>query len=122
MLSDLRESGAIEQDADIVAFVYRDEVYNKETEDKGIAELILAKHRAGSVGTIRLSWQPEFTAFEDLAPDFYGGADMGPPGGAQFAGGGASQGGGFPGGFDDDFGPPAPNMGPRKGGLDLPDF
>ena len=54
----------------MVCFVYRDEVYNKETEDKGIAELIVAKHRAGSVGTVRLKWQAEFTAFDDLADDF----------------------------------------------------
>ncbi len=68
MLSDLRESGAIEQDADIVAFVYRDEVYNKETEDRGIAELIVAKHRAGETATIRLAWLAEYTLFANLAP------------------------------------------------------
>lgn len=69
MLSDLRESGAIEQDADIVAFVYRDEVYNKETEDRGIAELIIAKHRAGETATVRLAWLSEFTLFANLAMD-----------------------------------------------------
>jgi replicative DNA helicase len=69
MLSDLRESGAIEQDADMVCFVYRDEVYNKETEDKGIAELIVAKHRAGETATIRLAWLSEFTLFANLASD-----------------------------------------------------
>jgi replicative DNA helicase len=69
MLSDLRESGAIEQDADIVCFIYRDEVYNKETEDKGIAELIVAKHRAGETDTIRLAWLSEYTLFANLAKD-----------------------------------------------------
>ena len=67
MLSDLRESGAIEQDADIVAFVYRDEVYNKESEHRGIAELIIAKHRAGETDTVRLAWLPEYTLFANLA-------------------------------------------------------
>lgn len=66
MLSDLRESGAIEQDADIVCFIYRDEVYNKETEDKGIGELIIAKHRAGETDTIRLAWLAEYTLFGNL--------------------------------------------------------
>jgi len=68
MMADLRESGAIEQDADIIGFVYRDEVYNPETtEDKGIAELIIAKHRNGPIDTVRLAFQAEFTAFENLA-------------------------------------------------------
>jgi replicative DNA helicase len=66
LLSDLRESGSIEADADIVAFIHREEVYNKETEDKGIAELILAKHRAGPTGTVRLGWLPEYTLFTNL--------------------------------------------------------
>ncbi len=69
MLSDLRESGAIEQDADMVCFIYRDEVYNKETEDKGIAELIVAKHRAGETDTIRLAWLSEYTLFANLSKD-----------------------------------------------------
>jgi replicative DNA helicase len=67
MLSDLRESGAIEQDADMVCFIYRDEVYNPETEDRGIAELIVAKHRAGETATIRLAWLAEYTLFANLA-------------------------------------------------------
>ncbi len=69
MLSDLRESGAIEQDADMVCFIYRDEVYNKDTEDKGVAELIVAKHRAGETDTIRLAWLSEYTLFANLAKD-----------------------------------------------------
>ena len=69
MLSDLRESGAIEQDADMVCFIYRDEVYNKDSEDRGIAELIVAKHRAGETATIRLAWLPEYTLFGNLAGD-----------------------------------------------------
>ncbi len=72
MLSDLRESGAIEQDADIVCFIYRDEVYNKETEDRGIAELIVAKHRAGETATVRLAWLAEYTLFGNLAPSHPG--------------------------------------------------
>jgi replicative DNA helicase len=67
MLSDLRESGAIEQDADMVCFIYRDEVYNKQSEDKGLAELIIAKHRAGETDTIRLAWLPEYTLFANLS-------------------------------------------------------
>ncbi|MBL7715680.1 MAG: replicative DNA helicase [Bdellovibrionales bacterium] len=78
MLSDLRESGAIEQDADMVAFVYRDEVYNKDTEDKGVAELIVAKHRAGETDTVRLAWMGEFTLFGNLAHD-QGGGQISPP-------------------------------------------
>lgn len=59
MLSDLRESGSIEQDADVVMFLYRDEYYNKDSESKGIIECIVAKNRSGEVGTIRLKWRPE---------------------------------------------------------------
>lgn len=63
MLSDLRESGAIEQDADIVMFIYRDDYYNPETEQTNIAEIIIAKNRSGPVGTTELLWMPSFTKF-----------------------------------------------------------
>jgi replicative DNA helicase len=63
MLSDLRDSGAIEQEADIVAFLYREDYYNKETADPGVTEVILAKHRNGRTGTIKLLFQPEYTRF-----------------------------------------------------------
>ncbi len=66
MLSDLRESGAIEQDADVVMFIYRDEYYNKDTEKKGIAEIIVAKQRNGPIGTIELVWLPEYTKFANM--------------------------------------------------------
>ena len=66
LLSDLRESGAIEQDADIVMFLYRDEYYNEDTEKKNIAEVILAKHRAGNTGTIELAWLGNYTKFVNL--------------------------------------------------------
>ena len=63
MLSDLRESGAIEQDADVVMFLYRDDYYNKESEKKGIAEVIIAKQRNGPIGTVELLWMPNYTKF-----------------------------------------------------------
>ena len=70
MLSDLRESGAIEQDADIVMFLYRDDYYNEESEKKDIAEVIIAKHRAGSTGTVELLWLGSYTKFVNLEKRF----------------------------------------------------
>ena len=66
MLSDLRESGAIEQDADIVLFLYREGYYNKDTENPNLAECIIAKNRHGETGTVELQWTPEFTTFTDM--------------------------------------------------------
>lgn len=66
VLSDLRESGAIEQDADVVLFLYRDEVYNEETEKPGICEVIVAKHRNGPIGTVEVGWQGKYTRFVNL--------------------------------------------------------
>ena len=70
MLSDLRESGAIEQDADIVMFLYRDDYYNEESEKKDIAEVIIAKHRGGSTGTVELLWLGSYTKFVNLEKRF----------------------------------------------------
>ena len=66
MLSDLRESGAIEQDADVVMFLYREDYYNKDTERKDIAEVIIAKQRNGPIGTVELAWRPAYTKFANL--------------------------------------------------------
>lgn len=66
MLSDLRESGAIEQDADVVMFLYRDDYYNPDTDKKGVSEIIIAKQRNGPIGTVELAWLPEYTKFANL--------------------------------------------------------
>jgi replicative DNA helicase len=80
MLADLRESGSIEQDADIVGFIYRDEVYDEDSPDKGIAELIIAKHRNGATGVVKLAFLNHLTKFANLA--------RGPGGGSSGGGGG----------------------------------
>jgi replicative DNA helicase len=67
LLSDLRDSGAIEQDADMVMFLYRDEYYNSESDDKGIAEVIVGKHRNGPTGKVQLAWMEQYTKFASLA-------------------------------------------------------
>ena len=67
MLSDLRESGALEQDADVVMFLYRDEIYNPESEQKGVAEIIVAKHRNGPTATVKMAFLGHFTRFENMS-------------------------------------------------------
>jgi replicative DNA helicase len=67
LLSDLRDSGSIEQDADVVLFIYREEMYDKNSERKGVAEVHIAKHRNGPLGTVSLRFDPETTSYQNLA-------------------------------------------------------
>ena len=69
MLADLRESGSLEQDADVVAFIYRDDIYNPDSDQRGTAEIIVSKHRNGPTGTTRLAFVDRITKFADMAAD-----------------------------------------------------
>jgi len=75
VMADLRESGAIEQDADVILFIYRDEIYNEESEHAGTAQIIIGKQRNGPVGSVTLTFRKEFTRFADHASEQFGPAE-----------------------------------------------